>query len=64
VCRVDLQPRQESPKVVSKGIFAGARVIRGPDWDWGNQDGGEGMEINAESAEKCRRMIFCRFLEY
>jgi E3 ubiquitin-protein ligase mind-bomb len=41
--RVDLQPRQESPKIVSKGIFAGARVIRGPDWDWGNQDGGEGQ---------------------
>lgn len=26
-------------KVQSKGIFVGAKVARGPDWDWGNQDG-------------------------
>jgi E3 ubiquitin-protein ligase mind-bomb len=39
---VEISPRHESPKIVSKGIFAGARVVRGPDWDWGNQDGGEG----------------------
>ncbi|CAL8095409.1 unnamed protein product [Orchesella dallaii] len=36
---MDLPPRLDSPKIVSRGIFAGARVIRGPDWDWGNQDG-------------------------
>lgn len=29
-------------KVEAKGIFCGAQVTRGPDWDWGNQDGGEG----------------------
>lgn len=28
-------------KVEAKGIFRGAQVMRGPDWDWGNQDGGE-----------------------
>ena len=22
--------------------FLGVRVVRGPDWKWGNQDGGEG----------------------
>lgn len=35
---------QNSTRVQSFGIFAGAKVIRGPDWDWGNQDskGGEG----------------------
>lgn len=27
-------------KVEAKGIFAGSQVMRGPDWDWGNQDGG------------------------
>jgi E3 ubiquitin-protein ligase mind-bomb len=27
-----------------KGIFVGAKVVRGPDWDWSNQDGGEGNE--------------------
>ncbi|KAG1686681.1 E3 ubiquitin-protein ligase MIB2 [Nymphon striatum] len=34
--------RQGMAKVQSKGIFVGAKVARGPDWDWGNQDGGEG----------------------
>lgn len=24
-----------------KGIFIGAKVVRGPDWEWGNQDGGQ-----------------------
>lgn len=27
-------------KIQAKGIFPGAQVKRGPDWDWGNQDGG------------------------
>ncbi|KAJ8320485.1 hypothetical protein KUTeg_002072 [Tegillarca granosa] len=31
-----------SSKIQVSGIFGGSRVIRGPDWDWGNQDGGEG----------------------
>ena len=31
--------RSNSVKVKAKGIFATARVVRGPDWDWGNQDG-------------------------
>ncbi|RWS07269.1 E3 ubiquitin-protein ligase MIB2-like protein, partial [Dinothrombium tinctorium] len=29
-------------KIQARGIFVGARVVRGCDWDWGNQDGGEG----------------------
>ncbi|KAL5015310.1 hypothetical protein ScPMuIL_009580 [Solemya velum] len=29
-------------KIKAIGIFSGARVVRGPDWDWANQDGGEG----------------------
>ena len=28
-----------SGKAVAMGVFAGAKVLRGPDWDWGNQDG-------------------------
>ncbi|KAJ1522563.1 hypothetical protein ONE63_001749 [Megalurothrips usitatus] len=35
-------PRSGETKVPLKGIFIGARVVRGHDWDWGNQDGGEG----------------------
>ncbi|CAG2115647.1 unnamed protein product, partial [Medioppia subpectinata] len=29
-------------KIQSRGIFVGTRVVRGYDWDWANQDGGEG----------------------
>ncbi|XP_052213895.1 E3 ubiquitin-protein ligase MIB2-like isoform X2 [Dreissena polymorpha] len=39
---VKVSKRRDSVKVESKGNFAQARVVRGPDWDWGNQDGGEG----------------------
>ncbi|KAL8597671.1 hypothetical protein ACOMHN_012638 [Nucella lapillus] len=39
---VKLPKRSTSTKLQAFGIFAGARVIRGPDWDWANQDGGEG----------------------
>lgn len=29
-------------KIEMKGIFVGAQVARGPDWEWGQQDGGKG----------------------
>ncbi|XP_054857616.1 E3 ubiquitin-protein ligase MIB2 isoform X2 [Eublepharis macularius] len=38
---VTVTPRQNLPRIVLKGIFQGAKVVRGPDWEWGNQDGGE-----------------------
>jgi E3 ubiquitin-protein ligase mind-bomb len=41
-CRVEMGPRKGCAKVQMKGIFVGAKVVRGPDWDWSNQDGGEG----------------------
>ena len=31
--------RQGSIKLAAKGIFKGAIVVRGPDWDWQDQDG-------------------------
>ncbi|KAG0711656.1 E3 ubiquitin-protein ligase MIB2 [Chionoecetes opilio] len=34
--------RKNAEKIPLQGIFSGAKVQRGPDWDWGNQDGGEG----------------------
>ena len=40
--RVFVGRREGKRKVQTKGIFAGARVTRGPDWDWENQDGGPG----------------------
>lgn len=40
--RVQLTPREGCTKVPLKGIFTGAKVVRGPDWGWGDQDGGRG----------------------
>ncbi|CAH1773486.1 unnamed protein product [Owenia fusiformis] len=34
--------RVNAAKIPTKGILQGAKVVRGPDWDWGNQDGGDG----------------------
>lgn len=42
-----------------RGIFAGAKVRRGANWNWGDQDGGEGetgwvVEIQDWLKESCR----------
>ncbi|KAM6217326.1 E3 ubiquitin-protein ligase MIB2 isoform 4-T4 [Rhynchocyon petersi] len=34
-----LSPRQSLPRIPLRGIFQGAKVVRGPDWEWGAQDG-------------------------
>ncbi|XP_035211065.1 E3 ubiquitin-protein ligase MIB2-like [Stegodyphus dumicola] len=39
---VEMPKRQGAVRLQMKGIFVSAKVVRGPDWDWGNQDGGEG----------------------
>ncbi|XP_040581824.1 E3 ubiquitin-protein ligase MIB2 isoform X1 [Lepeophtheirus salmonis] len=38
---VQVPPRKKSLKIPLRGIFKGAWVHRGHDWDWGAQDGGE-----------------------
>jgi len=40
--RMLLEPRRKSKKIPVRGIFHGARVIRGVDWQWEDQDGGNG----------------------
>lgn len=40
--RVAVEPRRKSKKITVRGIFPGARVIRGVDWQWEDQDGGNG----------------------
>jgi E3 ubiquitin-protein ligase mind-bomb len=40
--RVLLDPRRKSKKIAVRGIFPGARVVRGVDWQWEDQDGGNG----------------------
>ena len=42
VFRVLVEPRRKSKKIMARGIFPGARVVRGVDWQWEDQDGGNG----------------------
>lgn len=56
---VRVPPRNGSLKIEMKGIFVGAKVIRGPDWEWGQQDGGNGknglvVEIRGWDNISCR----------
>jgi len=37
--RVSVEPRRKSKKITARGMFPGARVIRGVDWHWETQDG-------------------------
>ncbi|KAH1024185.1 E3 ubiquitin-protein ligase MIB2 [Dendroctonus ponderosae] len=39
---VELPTRQNARKCVLSGIFVDAKVVRGYNWEWGNQDGGDG----------------------
>lgn len=41
-CRVPVGKRANCTKVKSKGFFPGAKVTRGKDWKWVDQDGGNG----------------------
>ena len=40
--RVMIERRRKSKKITVRGIFPGARVVRGVDWQWEDQDGGNG----------------------
>lgn len=40
--RTFLETRRKSKKIAIRGIFPGARVVRGVDWQWEDQDGGNG----------------------
>jgi E3 ubiquitin-protein ligase mind-bomb len=39
---VKVSKRVDSPRLKAQGIFKGAQVVRGKDWLWGDQDGGNG----------------------
>lgn len=41
---VPVGTRQGSFKVEARGMFKGAKVIRGPDWEWKESDGTSEME--------------------
>jgi hypothetical protein len=40
--RVLLEPRRKAKKTTCRGLFPSARVVRGVDWQWEDQDGGNG----------------------
>lgn len=40
--RTLLEARRKSKKTGVRGIFPSARVVRGVDWQWEDQDGGNG----------------------
>ena len=39
--RILVESRRKSKKIAYKGLYPGARVVRGVDWQWDDQDGGE-----------------------
>ena len=45
--RVLLEPRRKSKKITARGIYPGARIVRGVDWQWEDQDGGNGRRGKA-----------------
>ncbi|XP_017000069.2 E3 ubiquitin-protein ligase MIB2 [Drosophila takahashii] len=56
---VRVPTRKGSKRIQLRGIFVGSKVVRGPDWEWSEQDGGEGktgrvMEIRGWDNESCR----------
>ncbi|XP_053680164.1 E3 ubiquitin-protein ligase mind-bomb [Anopheles nili] len=40
--KVLLEPRRKTKKIAVRGIFPSSRVVRGVDWQWEDQDGGNG----------------------
>ena len=38
-----MEPRRKGKKILCRGIFPGARVVRGVDWQWEDQDGSSGL---------------------
>lgn len=45
ICRVRVPTRAGSTKTEMKGIFVGAKVVQGHDWEWGGQDGGKNYAL-------------------
>ena len=55
-----LEPRRKSKKITARGIFPGARVVRGVDWQWEDQDGGNGRRGKVTEILVCW-LDFCAY---
>ncbi|KAJ8960891.1 hypothetical protein NQ318_020190 [Aromia moschata] len=49
--RVYLETRRKTKKIAIRGIFPGARVVRGVDWQWEDQDGGNGRRGKVQEVQ-------------
>ncbi|CAH0557601.1 unnamed protein product [Brassicogethes aeneus] len=49
--RAYLETRRKSKKITIRGIFPGARVVRGVDWQWEDQDGGNGRRGKVQEVQ-------------
>jgi len=54
ICRKEVPAREHSTKIEVKGLFIGARVVRGVDWHWGDQDGNDIIVINYNFRQICQ----------
>ena len=57
-----IEPRKRAKKLTLRGLFPTARVVRGVDWQWEDQDGGPGRrgkvsEIQDWSATSPRYLL-------
>ena len=46
-----MESRRKSKKITARGIFTGGRVVRGVDWQWEDQDGGNGRRGKVRRAD-------------
>lgn len=60
--RVLLESRRKSKKITARGIFAGARVVRGVDWQWEDQDGGNGRRGKVTLKAALNKKVPCCLL--
>lgn len=60
----DVLPTLNSPNgiVTVRTVYAGARVRRGPDWEWDNQDdGGEGTVLSFDQYNAWATVLWDNF---
>ena len=48
-CSIRVPARSGERRVQAKGIFTGAKVLRGSDWSYGDQDGNYDVNIVSHS---------------
>jgi len=59
-----LDQRKKSKKITIRGIFSGARVVRGVDWQWNDQDGSLRELNNAVSQATIKRGKVCEIQDW